>query len=143
MDIGEWIFHDSSKNDLISMQKQICSIEQEMTYLLKLKHPNLGLYYGIKYHLDEKAITVNLLREFIHGKFQLLKDIILIVNNFLTFVGTNCNSLIFNHNSKPDLDLLKHVARELLTALEYLHRNNVVHREIDGQFVYLSDTGNI
>lgn len=71
VDIGEWIFCANNKNDAISIQKQICSIEQEMTYLLKLKHSNLGHYYGIKYHMDENSVTVNLLREFIHGKFQL------------------------------------------------------------------------
>lgn len=73
----------------------------------------------------------------------IIDNIYLIIINYSDILGSNCNSLVFNHNSKPDLDLLKHVARELLTALEYLHRNNVVHREIDGRFVYLSDTGKI
>lgn len=112
-----------------------------MAYLLKLKHPNLGLYYGVKYDMDENFVTVNLLREFIHGKFLMLEHYLIV--NYSDILGSNCNSLVFSHNNKPDLDLLKHISRELLTALEYLHRNNVVHREIDGQFVYLSDTGNI
>lgn len=57
--------------------------------------------------------------------------------------GSNCYSLFMNRNNKPDLDFLKHIAKEVLTALEYLHRNNVVHRDIRGQFVILSDTGKI
>lgn len=58
------------------------------------------------------------------------------------FVGSNCSSLFINHNNKPNLDFLKHIAREVLISLEYLHRNNVVHRSIEGQFVHLSDIGN-
>lgn len=58
-------------------------------------------------------------------------------------LGSNCNSLFINNNNKPNIDFLKHMAKEVLNALEYLHRNNVVHREINGQFVILGDTGNV
>lgn len=60
---------------------------------------------------------------------------------FFVLSGTNCNSLFLNHYNKPDLDFLKHIAKEVLTALDYLHRNNVVHRDVDGKFVLLSNTG--
>lgn len=68
VDVGEWIFETSSGNDLSSIQRQISSIDQELTYLLKLKHRNLSLYYGMKYDTVEEHIIVNLFGEFIHGK---------------------------------------------------------------------------
>lgn len=68
VDIGQWIFQADSNNDFAFIKRQINSIEQEVTYLLKLKHANLGLYYGIKYHTNEEYVIVNLLREYIPGK---------------------------------------------------------------------------
>lgn len=65
--MGEWVFPTNNKNDLSSIQRQIGSIEQELTYLQKLKHPNLGLYYGMKYNTEDDFLIVNLLREFIQG----------------------------------------------------------------------------
>lgn len=68
IEVAEWVFQTNNRNDLTCIQKQISNIEQEFTYLLKLKHPNLVLYYGIKYHPDHDCVIVNVLKEFIHGK---------------------------------------------------------------------------
>lgn len=39
------------------------------------------------------------------------------------------------------MELLKHIIRGVLAALDYLHRNNVVHKEIDDSCVYLNHKG--
>lgn len=69
VEIGEWIFQSGPKNDLNSLQKQISSVEQELIYILKLRHSNLGLYYAMKFQIEDECVVVDLLREFIPGKF--------------------------------------------------------------------------
>lgn len=40
-----------------------------------------------------------------------------------------------------DVELLKHIVRGVLAALDYLHRNNVVHKEIKDTCVFLNHRG--
>lgn len=56
-------------------------------------------------------------------------------------IGSNCFSLFSIQNIKVDIDFLKHIAKGVLTSLEYLHRNNVVHKDIKDTNVYINDTG--
>lgn len=39
------------------------------------------------------------------------------------------------------MELLKHIIRGVLSALDYLHRNNVVHKEISDTCVFLNHKG--
>ncbi|KAG5896432.1 hypothetical protein JTB14_022511 [Gonioctena quinquepunctata] len=118
--LSEWNFQDVV--DLQHLQKQIGSIEQELNYLTRLKHPNLGSYISIKYQVKENNIAVYLLQEFI--------------------LGSNCSALL-SQSIKLDSGFLKHIAKGVLMALDYLHRNNVVHKDLKDSSVYLCKLGNV
>ncbi|CAH1116543.1 unnamed protein product [Phaedon cochleariae] len=118
--VSEWTIQVESKNDLPYIQRQIGSIEQELHYLAKLKHQNLSHYSGMKYIVNENEIIIYLLREFIMGISS----------------GTFLNQTI-----RIDMEFLKHISRGVLTALDYLHRNNVIHKYLEASCVYINDLG--
>ncbi|CAH1982227.1 unnamed protein product [Acanthoscelides obtectus] len=120
--VDEWNIPVGNK-DFTYMQRQISSIEQEMNYLTRLRHRNLVKYYNIKYYFEGDVLKVFALREFVYG--------------------SNCSSLFLSPNVKVDLDQLKYIAKGTLIALDYLHRNNVVHKDIRDSCIYLSDSGHI
>ncbi|KAF5298737.1 hypothetical protein FQR65_LT09606 [Abscondita terminalis] len=121
--VGEWIIYLKNSNDL-QIHRQVASIEQEMNYLVKLKHCNIVHYLNMKnqLHQDKNIIVVNILQEFI--------------------VGLNCSSF-FNEEFPVDTDMLRHIAKGVLCALEFLHRNNVIHREINKSSIYINSYGTV
>lgn len=136
--ISEWHIEIKTKTDLLYIQRQLSSIEQEMNYLIKLKHLNLTHYYSFKYQIDENDVTVYLLKEFVNGERSKVKSQVSL-NIFI--IGSNCFSLFLNQNIKVDIDFIKYIAKGILTSLEYLHRNNVVHKDIKDTNVYINDIG--
>lgn len=117
MAVIEWIIELDSEN----VKKQVLNLEQEFNYLLKLKHKNLLHYLNVKNEIldADKKIIVLILQEFL--------------------LGTSCKSLLFHQN--VDFELLKHIISGVLSALDYLHRNNVVHKEINDTCVFLDYKG--
>lgn len=119
--IIEWIIKVDSENEFFNVRKQVLNLEQEFNYLVKLKHKNLLHYLNIKneFFEAEKKITVLILQEFL--------------------LGSNCKSFLFHQN--VDFELLKYIISGVLSALDYLHRNNVVHKEIKDNCVFLDHKG--
>ncbi|KAK4885013.1 hypothetical protein RN001_001284 [Aquatica leii] len=119
--VGEWIIPLKNLND-VQIQRQVASIEQEMNYLVKLKHYNIVHYLNMKnqFHQSQNKIVVNILQEFV--------------------MGLNCSSLL-NEEFPIDTDMIRHISRGVLCALEFLHRNNVVHREINKYSVHINSNG--
>lgn len=66
--ISEWHIEIKTKTDLLYVQRQLSSIEQEINYLIKLKHPNLAHYYSLKYQTTDDKVIVYLLKEFVNGE---------------------------------------------------------------------------
>lgn len=66
--ITEWTI-ESKNIDINQFQKQMCSLEQEMNYLVKLKHVNLVPYLNMRHeHVEEEAnFVVHTLQEFVFG----------------------------------------------------------------------------
>ncbi|KAK5647909.1 hypothetical protein RI129_002801 [Pyrocoelia pectoralis] len=118
--VGEWMI-DYKDADESQLHRQVTSIEQEMNYLIKLKHFHLVHYVNMKHqHLKEdNKVIVNILQEFVVGV---------------------CSS-IFNDELSIETDMIRHIAIGILSALEFLHRNNVIHREITKSCVYISTNG--
>lgn len=58
-------------------------------------------------------------------------------------LGTNCYSLFTNQDLKVDTEYLKHIARGILIGLDYLHRNNVVHKDLRESCIYINDCGKL
>ncbi|XP_031785554.1 eIF-2-alpha kinase GCN2 [Nasonia vitripennis] len=126
--ITEWTLKcgsiDNHENgELTNLQhsmKQIASIEQELNHLYRLHHPNLVQYLNMKYIQDKDNIIIYTLQEFV--------------------VGTTC-SFYLTENIPVDTDMLRYLAAGILTALEFLHENNVVHKDLRDSSVHIDRTG--
>ncbi|XP_015584813.1 eIF-2-alpha kinase GCN2 [Cephus cinctus] len=112
----------SEASNLQHSMKQIASIEQELNHLHKLHHPNLVHYLNMKYIQDKDNILIYILQEFV--------------------VGTTC-SFYLMENIPVDIDMLRHLATGILSALQYLHENNVVHKDLRDTSVHIDRTGAI
>ncbi|KAI4482571.1 hypothetical protein M0804_008424 [Polistes exclamans] len=113
------------KRDIADLQyamKQISSLEQELNHLHKLHHPNLVHYLNMKYVQDNNNIVIYILQEFV--------------------VGTSC-AFFLMENISIDIDILRHLASGILSALQYLHENNVVHRDLRDTSVFIDHIGGI
>ena len=65
------------------------------------------------------------------------------VNLLVEFVsGVNLNQSLINHTPVP-LDKLCHYTSQLLAALDYLHSNSVVHKQLGASSVLLDSEGNV
>ncbi|XP_015183399.1 PREDICTED: eukaryotic translation initiation factor 2-alpha kinase 4 isoform X2 [Polistes dominula] len=108
--------------DLSYGMKQISSLEQELNHLHKLHHPNLVHYLNMKYVQDNNNIIIYILQEFV--------------------VGTSC-AFFLMENISIDIDILRHLATGILSALQYLHENNVVHRDLRDTSVFIDHIGGV
>lgn len=67
--LSEWSIPMEAISDVSIVQRQVSSIEQELNYLLKLKHGNLVHYVNIRHDASEdKMITIQILQEFVYGE---------------------------------------------------------------------------
>ncbi|XP_012285402.1 eIF-2-alpha kinase GCN2 [Orussus abietinus] len=127
--ITEWTLKCGSSSDsrgtsgttnLQHSMKQIASIEQELNHLYKLHHPNLVHYLNMKYFQDKSNILIYILQEFV--------------------IGTTC-SYFLAENIPLNVDMLRHLASGVLVALQYLHENNVVHKDLRDTSVHIDYSG--
>ncbi|XP_029040075.2 eIF-2-alpha kinase GCN2 isoform X2 [Osmia bicornis bicornis] len=121
--ISEWMLKTTNKSNESNTQhviKQIGSLEQEINHLHKLHHPNLVHYLNMKYLQDGETIVIYILQEFV--------------------VGTSCSFFLLE-NIPVDIDLLRYLATGILSALRYLHENNVVHKDLRDTSIYIDRTG--
>lgn len=56
--------------------------------------------------------------------------------------GTNLNQSLTSHGPVP-LDKLSHYTAQLLSALDYLHSNSVVHKHLGASSVLVDSEGNV
>ncbi|XP_053597079.1 eIF-2-alpha kinase GCN2 [Microplitis demolitor] len=127
--VTEWPFKFSPREernsesdtlDLQQLMKQVGSIEQELYHLQKLDHPNLVHYLNIKYLQNKNSVVVYILQEFV--------------------VGTTC-SFFQKENIPVNIDMLRYLATGVLGALEYLHDNNIAHKDLTDSSIYIDNTG--
>ncbi|XP_032674850.1 eIF-2-alpha kinase GCN2 isoform X2 [Odontomachus brunneus] len=126
--VTEWMLKCTMANDCSTQEaidihhamKQIASLEQELNHLYKLHHPNLVHYLNMKYSQNNNNLVIYILQEFV--------------------VGTSC-SFFLMENIPVDTDMLRHLATGVLEALQYLHENNVVHKDLRDTSVYIDRTG--
>lgn len=101
---------------------QIHGAESELNSLLKLDHPNLVRYHALSYSEREDCLVVDLLAEHVPG-------------------SSLAQSL--SAGTPLPLDQLRHHANQLLAALDYLHSNSVVHKQLAASSVLLDAEGNV
>ncbi|XP_048456435.1 eIF-2-alpha kinase GCN2 [Rhincodon typus] len=130
--IYEWVlqwqkkmgkFLTSEEKDKVEKcRKQIQGAESEFNSLLKLSHSNLVRYITMCCKEQENSIVVNLLVEYVNG-FSL--------------------SDALNKGTPIAAERLQHYAAQLLTALDYLHNNSVVHKVLSASSVLVDGEGNV
>lgn len=66
--LSEWNVKAAPDTSLPTLQRQLSSLEQEINYLVKLRHQNLSHYLSMKYdYNNDEDVVVYILREFIYG----------------------------------------------------------------------------
>uniref|UniRef100_A0A7N6FEW4 non-specific serine/threonine protein kinase n=1 Tax=Anabas testudineus TaxID=64144 RepID=A0A7N6FEW4_ANATE len=115
-------FTSQEKGKIENCKKQIHGAESEFNSLLRLDHPNLLHYMALSSTEKDDCLVVNLLVEHVSS--------------------TNLNQSLINHNPVP-LDKLCHYTAQLLAALDYLHANSVVHKQLGASSVLVDSEGNI
>uniref|UniRef100_A0A0C9QMD1 non-specific serine/threonine protein kinase n=1 Tax=Fopius arisanus TaxID=64838 RepID=A0A0C9QMD1_9HYME len=114
---------DDTPNETTDLQhsmKQIASIEQELNHLHRLQHMNLVRYLNMKYQPSKDNILIYILEEFV--------------------VGTTC-TFFLSENIPVAVDILRHIASGVLSALEFLHTNNIVHRDLRDSSIHIDRCG--
>ncbi|XP_056248606.1 eIF-2-alpha kinase GCN2 isoform X1 [Seriola aureovittata] len=115
-------FTSQERGKIENCKKQIHGAENELNSLLKLDHPNLVHYKALSSTEKEDCIMVNLLVEHVSG--------------------INLNQSLLSHTPVP-LDKLCHYTAQLLAALDYLHSNSVVHKQLGASSVLLDPEGSV
>lgn len=130
--IYEWSLHwnkkigkfytSQEKGKIENCKKQIHGAENEFNSLLRLEHPNLVHYTALSTSEREDCLVINLLVEHV--------------------AGINLNQNLISHTPVP-LDKLCQYTAQLLAALDYLHSNSVVHKQLGASSVLVDAEGNI
>uniref|UniRef100_A0A3P8NFB5 eIF-2-alpha kinase GCN2 n=2 Tax=Astatotilapia calliptera TaxID=8154 RepID=A0A3P8NFB5_ASTCA len=115
-------FTTQERGRIENCKKQIHAAENEFHSLLRLEHPNLVQYLGLSVVEKEECIVVYMLVEHV--------------------AGNSLNQSLTAHGPVP-LDKLCHYTAQLLTALDYLHSNSVVHKQLGPSSVLVDSEGNI
>ncbi|AWP16645.1 putative eukaryotic translation initiation factor 2-alpha kinase 4 [Scophthalmus maximus] len=115
-------FTSQEKGKIDNCKKQIQGAENELNSLLRLDHPHLVHYKALSSIEKDDCLVVYLLVEHVSG--------------------VNLNQSLINHTPVP-LDKLCQYTAQLLAALDYLHSNSVVHKQLGASSVLLDSEGNV
>ena len=115
---------DDTRHDESVLMKQLTSIDQEMNSLQKLNHPNLVSYLGMSQSksLGGKGMKVSIFQEFVRGM------------NI---------SFYLKENIPLDLSTLRKHMISVLEVLNYVHNQNIVHRDLRDTSIYIESTGTV
>ncbi|XP_047337916.1 mitogen-activated protein kinase kinase kinase NPK1 [Impatiens glandulifera] len=97
-------------------QSHIRELEEEVKLLKNLKHPNIVRYLGT----GREDESLNILLEFVPGG--------------------SISSLLGNFGSFPE-SVIRMYTKQLLLGLEYLHDNEIMHRDIKGANILVDNKG--
>uniref|UniRef100_A0A3B4B6I1 Protein kinase domain-containing protein n=1 Tax=Periophthalmus magnuspinnatus TaxID=409849 RepID=A0A3B4B6I1_9GOBI len=115
-------FTSQEKGKIENCKKQIHGAENELNSLLRLEHPNLVHYMALSSTEKEDCIIINLLVEHVSG--------------------TSLNQHL-KTQMPVSLDKLCLYTSQLLFALDYLHCNSVVHKQLGASSVIVDSEGNV
>ncbi|XP_069574792.1 eIF-2-alpha kinase GCN2 isoform X2 [Brachyistius frenatus] len=115
-------FTSQEKGKIENYKKQIHGAENEFNSLLRLDHPNLVHYTALSSTEKDDCLVVDLLVEHV--------------------AGINLNQSFTTHTPMP-LDKLCLYTGQLLAALDYLHSNSVVHKQLGASSVLVDSQGNV
>ncbi|NWH74848.1 E2AK4 kinase, partial [Piaya cayana] len=103
-------------------KKQLQGAETEFSSLTKLSHPNIVRYKCMNLKERDDSIVVDILVEHISG----------------------CSLSTYLHKGTPvPVEQLRHYVIQILSALDYLHNNSVVHKVLCAASILVDAEGNI
>ncbi|XP_029456049.1 eIF-2-alpha kinase GCN2 isoform X2 [Rhinatrema bivittatum] len=131
--VYEWILHwrkkmgkfltSQEKEKVEKCKKQIWGAETEFGSLMKLKHPGLVQYIAMNFQDQEDCFLVHIVVEHVNGP--------------------SLTSCYLNRQLLVPMDQLRSYTSQLLSALDYLHTNSVVHKMLTASTILLDSAGNI
>nr|CAH0104726.1 unnamed protein product [Daphnia galeata] len=98
--------------------RTIRSVADELHIFEGIHHPHLVRYYGLEIHREEMIIFMEFCPE-----------------------GTLEHLVASTEAGLPE-ELIRRFTRQLLEAVTVLHENGIVHRDIKGANIFLTDVGN-
>ena len=101
-------------------QSRISLIDREAHIMRQLKHANIVEFYG--YQRSTKYRTLCILMELVAG---------------------NSIDYIYNKNGSFSEKLIRKYTRQIMLALEFAHKRKVIHRDIKGKNILISNNGDI
>ncbi|XP_010157299.1 PREDICTED: eukaryotic translation initiation factor 2-alpha kinase 4 [Eurypyga helias] len=130
--IYEWVLHWQKKmgrflttheiEKIEKCKKQLQGAETEFSSLTKLSHPNIVHYKCMNLKERDDSIVVDILVEHISG----------------------CSLSTYLHKETPvPVEQLRHYVTQILSALDYLHSNSVVHKVLCPSSILVDAEGNI
>ncbi|XP_033000891.1 eIF-2-alpha kinase GCN2 isoform X1 [Lacerta agilis] len=103
-------------------KKQIQGAESEFSSLMKLNHPNIVRYLAMVFKEHSDSIVVDILVE---------------------HIGGSSLSMYLDKEIPLPVDQLRHYTNQVLSALDYLHSNSVVHKVLSASSILVDSEGNI
>ncbi|XP_073921744.1 eIF-2-alpha kinase GCN2 isoform X3 [Castor canadensis] len=103
-------------------RKQIQGAETEFNSLVKLSHPNVVRYFAMNFREQDNSIVVDILVEHVSG------------------VSLAAH---LNHSGPIPTHQLRKYAAQLLSGLDYLHSNSVVHKVLSASSVLVDAEGTV
>ncbi|XP_010572501.1 PREDICTED: eukaryotic translation initiation factor 2-alpha kinase 4 isoform X4 [Haliaeetus leucocephalus] len=130
--IYEWVLHWQKKmgrfltthemEKIEKCKKQLQGAETEFSSLTKLSHPNIVHYKCMNLKERDDSIVVDILVEHISG----------------------CSLSTYLQKETPvPVEQLRHYVTQILSALDYLHNNSVVHKVLCASSILVDAEGNI
>ncbi|KAM9294477.1 eIF-2-alpha kinase GCN2 [Gastrophryne carolinensis] len=110
------------KEKVDKCKKQIQGTETEFNSLTKLSHPNIVHYLAMQVKEKDDSISVAIVVEYVNG--------------------SKLSSFLEREIQVP-VDQLRHYASQLLSALDYLHSNSVVHKVLCSSNVLVTGDGKV
>ena len=93
-------------------------IEREVNVMRELKHENIVAFYG--YQRSIKYRTVCILMEYVKG---------------------NSIDILYKHNGRFTETMIRIYTKQMLSALCYAHKKKIIHRDIKGKNILVTNNG--
>eukprot|EP00667_Euglena_gracilis_P001027 EG_transcript_1027 len=107
----------------LTNQKQVEKLAVEISLMREYQHPNIVQYYGCE--VDKTDNVLNIMMEYTPG------------GSISSLIAKSPKGFI------EDMGLLKHFTRQILQGLSYLHQNGIIHRDIKGDNILVTETGSV
>lgn len=125
--LHEWIFNKASErrkdvfDEVEREEKTLASLELEFDTLCKVTHPNIVSYLGLHVEQQKDTITVSILQDML--------------------TSATPTTMYLTKGIPSELQMIRSIAGDVLAALQHLHSNSIVHRDLSHSNVFITRDG--